>query len=124
MFFDDVEIQQNLNKKWRQMYNSKKFTIPKFLLNTNNVFFCIGSCFAEYVRKSIELQHHVICYPDYGNMELDRCNELVDTLNTSSFHMNHYTCSLIKQEFSRALGIMGEGMFKPIEVIGLNIVEG
>lgn len=125
MFFDSVEIQQDLNKKWRQMYNSKKLTIPKLVFNrSNNVFFCIGSCFAEYVRQSLESQLQLMCYPDYGSMDLDKVNELADTLNTNSYHMNHYTSASIKQEFARALGILQEDMFSPIEVVGLNIDHG
>lgn len=124
MFFKQIAISEELNNKWRILYESKAFTLKKIKLNTNPKFFCIGSCFAEYVKNSLENQTGTHCYPDYRSMPINGSYEIADTINIGKYHMNHYSVGSILQEFKRALGKSDKSSFPPIEIKGLDIFEG
>lgn len=125
MFFTKIAISEKPNKKWRLLFENRALTVAPISIRTNKeAFFCIGSCFAEYVKKSIETQKKIICYPDYRKLDLDLENELADTINSGTYHMNHYSIASIRQEFQRALGIVEESKFNPVKIDGVDIVEG
>ncbi|MBI5921851.1 MAG: GSCFA domain-containing protein [Betaproteobacteria bacterium] len=124
MFFNQIAISKKPNKKWSVLFKKKMFTLRQLGLEENPKFFCIGSCFAEYVRTSLESQTGTHCFPDYRNLQVDTTQEIADTIQIGKFHMNHYSVGSILQEFTRALGISEELNFPPIEIEGLNIIDG
>jgi hypothetical protein len=125
MFFNKVVVSDTANSKWKALYASKQLTVPRINVRSKNpMIFCIGSCFAEYLKQALEGRAGEVCYPDYRKLALDVHREVADTISTGSFHMNHYSIASIRQEFQRALGLVSEDKFKPIKLEGFRIVNG
>ena len=125
MYFDHVDIINKnglLNNKWRILFENKVMTTLRIDVGKKANFFTIGSCFAEYVRKSLEEKIGQNCYPHYHEILFDSKNSLIDTLNQNNFHMNHYSSTSILQEFRRSYE--NDQDFLPIEVKGLTIEDG
>ena len=124
MFFENVSIIKkgySLNNKWRILFESKRMTIREIHLDADPKFFCIGSCFAENVRKSLE-KNGQKCYPNYRDLKFDKNNQMVDLISFGSPHMSYYSTSAILQEFNRSLG--DNKKYQPLEIKGLSIKDG
>ena len=124
MFFENVSVIKkghDLNKKWIVLFNSKQMSIREIDLGANPIFFCIGSCFAENIRKSLE-NSKKNCYPNYAKLIFDKSNQMVDLLSFGSMHMSYYSSSSILQEFKRSLG--DEKDYPAIKIDGMKISEG
>lgn len=103
MFFNTISCTERANKKWEVLHASRSMTIPfDYRFTTGDIFFTIGSCFAEEVRKSLTAQD-VVCLPNYSQISFDSNHCIVDTLPHRE-HMNYYNTFSILQEISRAVG--------------------
>lgn len=125
MFFKQVDLiteSESLNNKWRVLFEKGAMTLPMIDVGQKPNFYTIGSCFAEYIRKSLEEKTKQDCYPYFSEIIFDKQNEIIDTLNNNNFHMNHYSSSSILQELYRSYE--EHENFMPIEVEGLTIENG
>lgn len=123
-FFEEVAIVDpaQINKRWSDMYENKLLTIRKMDIDSSERFFCIGSCFAEYVRAALEKQLGMPAAPNYLSVEIDSNNMIVDMVGSGVNHMNHYSPDSIFQELSRSL--TDDKNFIPLEVPGFSIKNG
>lgn len=124
MFFENASIIKkgySLNNKWRILFERKEMTIRQISLDADPKFFCIGSCFAENVRRSLE-KNGQKCYPNYHNLKFDKTNQMVDLISFGFPHMSYYSTSSILQELNRSLGNSKE--YQPLEISGLSIKDG
>lgn len=123
-FFEEVAIVDptQINTRWSDMYKNRLLTITEINIDKSERFFCIGSCFAEYVRASLEKQLKIPAAPNYLSVEVDPDNMIVDMVGAGVNHMNHYSPDSIFQELSRAL--TDDNNFLPLQVPGFSISNG
>ncbi len=125
MFFNKINVlaeKQKANSKWKILFKDHIFTVKPIELHEDPVFYTIGSCFAEYVKKALEIKTNKKSYPFYDEVIFNKNTQLVDTLNYDNFHMNFYSSSSIIQEFKRSFSNNQE--FFPIPIEGIIIENG
>ena len=54
MFFKSIKITTNKNNKWSHLVKSKELEISKLPVEIKGGVFCMGSCFARNIRKTLE----------------------------------------------------------------------
>lgn len=122
MYFDQVTIvEKQSNRKWKELFDSKSFCLEKINVSKNARFYCIGSCFAEYVRTALENISAKKCLPDFETIAPDKRCEVVDTVSLGKYHMNYYSSASILQEFERSLY---DKELPPIKVANFQIRDG
>jgi hypothetical protein len=122
MFFNKIDVKDGVtNNNWITLKESKAFTILPIDVSKTSNFFCIGSCFAENLKISLEKKIGIKCFPDYEKLSFDKKHQTVDTLNYGRYHMNHYTSKSILQEFQRSWYI--ENDYPPIKIDDFYIFE-
>jgi hypothetical protein len=103
MFFNNVSVNDVVNKKWENLVAARTLTIKRDpIFSDSDRFFTIGSCFAEEIRKALTGSGSR-CLPEYSSLIFDKDHFIVDTLPERE-HMNYYNTFSIRQEFQRALG--------------------
>jgi hypothetical protein len=124
MYFNELTLKTagNSNKKWSNLFKFKKLTLVPIDIKKESKFYFIGSCFAEYLRMSMERETARDFYPAFKELKFDSKNEMADTINIGKFHMNYYSSASILQEFQRSW--YGNSQWPPIEVQNLYIKDG
>lgn len=123
MYFDRVKIVEiQSNRKWKELFESRTFSLHKIDISKNSNFYCIGSCFAEYVRSALEELTKKTCFPEFQTIILDKESEIVDTVGFGNYHMNYYSTSSILQEFERSWH--DSRAFPPIKIENILIKDG
>jgi hypothetical protein len=124
MYFNELTLKTagNSNKKWSNLFKFRKLTLVPIDIKKESKFYFIGSCFAEYLRFSMERETARDYYPEFKKLSFDANNHIADTINIGKYHMNYYSSASILQEFQRSW--YGDSQFPPIEVQGLCISQG
>lgn len=89
--------------KFVEHVKSNTITLPSHdLFDADDVFFTMGSCFAEEVRIALK-KRGLKCVPDYKNIQFDSAEAVVDELPKRE-HMNFYNSFTVLQQFQQILG--------------------
>ncbi len=94
---------EQTHKKFAEHVKTGLITIPqRNLFDQDDVFFTMGSCFAEEVRIGLT-KRGLQCTPDYKNIVFDQEQARVDELPERE-HMNFYNSFTILQQLRQAFG--------------------
>jgi len=103
-----LEVTDRPGTKYGDFAASGVITIPRTpLFEKTDVFFTMGSCFAEEIRIALT-SRRIACVPSYRNIRFDPAEAIVDTLPGRE-HMNFYNTFTVRLQIEQLLGLWEQG---------------
>ena len=104
-------IGESPQDKWSDLISSRCLVTNKLSIDTIEDCFCMGSCFARNIRKTLE-KENIRCFPEY-NMLNDMISQFnqdvrIDDIDKGDYHMNYYTPFAILQELTRSINYINK----------------
>ena len=98
---------QHPNQKFDAFARGGPITIQRHpIFSRNDVFFAMGSCFAEEIRLALT-NRQIACVPRYREILFDPATAVVDTLPDRE-HMNFYNTFTVRLQIEQALGLWSQ----------------